>query len=274
MNEILNHKDDKLSFLLCGKMPHISSSRRKSKNNSKIKKEEPNIDLTAFPPEIKSYRNRRPNTVQQKLPLKENKEFSTKKFELIHENKDLIKKVEANLVVYKENHQRKVSQIHQDWEERYMNPYNERMKNRLFGEKYDLFKTQKLRSITATGDRPTLSTLSLDEPVDFPKITLGTKGLEDKVHKYHENNKKEQELTKFIQTKTGNYIEPPILKERNTVDLVAWRLQPETKFYCPDKEFPKGKKQFELKFKSTLNKEMNQFYRFFFVVGRNYSHFI
>lgn len=253
------HTEEPLTYLLCGKMPHISSSRRQKNKPIPNLKDNPVFDMSAFPPEITTFNKRRPVTSQEKFRTRAVNELSTRKFEFVKESEDVFKRVESNLSLYRDNHKRKCAQIHQDWEERYMTPYNERMKSRLHGNEYESFKEQKTRSMTAMGDRPVLSTLSLDQPVNMPTITLGTKGLEDKVHKYNEHAKKERELTKFITQNSGTYVEPQKLKERNTIDLVAWRLQPETRFYTPDKTIPKGKKLNSQKFKSSVGKELGQF---------------
>ena len=197
-SEVTIHSQESINFLLCGTLPIVTNKRPVVKTRS-IKNQEPQFDMSGFPEPITGFKKRRPRTQNDAVRrINKSEGLSTSKYSKIRTEKTFMKTVEANLSTYKDNHKRKVAQIHQDWEERYVQPFNERMKNQLNGERYSSFKNTRSRAITALGPSTCYSTLSADIPVEVPTVKVSTSGLSDKVHNFTKHVKKERELTREV----------------------------------------------------------------------------
>ncbi|KAK8834160.1 hypothetical protein M9Y10_039358 [Tritrichomonas musculus] len=432
-SEVIVHTDQPLTNLLCGKMPIIANRRAMQRQIHKKQPDPVNkIDISAFPPEITTYRRRaksamRPhrNSPSDLASSRGNDESNSPnllKYNKLKKDKDFISRVETDLETRADNKKRKSIQIHQDWEDRYMQPYLEEMKHKLNGDEYERFvaaraisaasastitdqiqqaraqsQFQKSQRNTSYGSRPyqtgfdspsatttqtdiTLETNSTIKPYGRPKtsfavagraplknttqqrkatsalnaqrtstqkittetgsesfplnysipgkeacgyydhtrfqleveqnpstvlmftkddlakrppfnsstyamqnganagystlkdadakasllipyVQLPTSVCDDRIHKFKKHMRNEERLQKIIDESHGIKREKPKLTERNTVDLEAWKILPETRFYDPASAgiLKKGRKPYSEILSSTVEKRITQF---------------
>ena len=146
MDEIITTTNQPLNFLLIGDMPTITKKRRVNIKSRGIKDEEPQFDMSAFPPEIKTLKRRKekqrtltrqPEQVQPKVASK--KYLKVKK---VFEN---IEQIDEQMQTYQDNRKRKMIQLHNEWEEQYMRPFEKRMTSQLSSRKYKQYQLEKER---------------------------------------------------------------------------------------------------------------------------------
>ena len=232
--EVTIHSQEPINFLLCGSLPVVTSRKPVSKNKN-LNSQEPQFDMTGFPEPITNYKKRRPKTSIDTIRHRNKSEtLTTPKYNQLRTDTPFLQTMEQNLNTYRDNHKRKVAQIHQDYEERYAQPYLERMRNRLNGENYREYRRTKSRAITALGPRPIYNTLSLDTPYEMPSVRINTAGLVDKVHNSTRYLNKEKVLRKEILGSTG---EKPMPKPLRPAQEVLNQLK-ETRFYDGDSSLP------------------------------------
>ena len=180
--EVTIHSQESINFLLCGSLP-IVTSKRPTVRNRNLKSQEPQFDMTGFPEPITNFKKRRPKTSTDVIRRRNKADtLTTSTYNQIRMEAPFLRTMEQNLSTYRDNHKRKVAQIHQDYEERFSQPYLERMRTQLNGENYREYRRTKSRAITALGPRPVYSTLSVDLPYELPTVRINTSGLVDKVH--------------------------------------------------------------------------------------------
>jgi hypothetical protein len=289
-NEVEQHSDQPMHFLLCGRMPRIGKRiKRLAHTGTKNAREE--IDFSAFPAEITGYRKSRPaTTVYANRPSSEINLL--RKYHKVKDDADLVEHAEANLGTYLDNHKRKTLQIHQDWEERYMQPLEEKMKKRLNGPHYDDFSATRSRAATRLNDtlrapvdtprrrppnefrtcsRPstalTMGTmraarpLAVPESEELPYVKIPTSGLDDRIHKYRVHVATEARLTATVNASNGIYPVEKKLDERVTVDPIGWQIKRETRFFGQDTADPikKGRRFFPEYVASKVNKVVGHF---------------
>lgn len=260
-NEMHVHTNEPMTYLLCGRMPKISRNPKDFARPKTAQARTPDIDFSAFPPEITTYRKNkktsrahtRPRTMEEKIPLK--------KYNYIKKDEPLLENVSEYLDTYSDNHRRKTIQIHQDWEELYIKPYQQRMKHQLNGRRYQDFRTTRTRAVTSLGTRSQFNALEDTEAASLPSVTIPTRGLDDRIHKYQKHVATEQRLTRVVQESNGTLPVEIHLKERNTVDLKAWKLLPEVRFYASDndRQFTKGRRPYKEILASKIDKTLDQF---------------
>ncbi|OHS97469.1 hypothetical protein TRFO_36332 [Tritrichomonas foetus] len=257
-NEVTVHTEQPLTSLLCGRSPVIVNRRIIRKKEPAVQ-EIDKIDLSAFPPEITTYRKRSRSAVRTRRRLPEEKIPMTR-YKKIKNEEPLIQKVTTNLDTYTDNHRRKAIQIHQDWEERYMRPFLSTMKHKLNGYDYDDFVTTRTRATTALGTRSPYNALNDVEAASLPYVRIPLSSCEDRIHKFQRHTATENRLTDFVLRSQGINTEKPPLKERNTVDVEAWKILPETRFYDPSTTTrKKGRRPYREILNSTVNRQMDQY---------------
>lgn len=258
--EVKVHSNESLNFLLVGNCP-IITSRRPTTAASTKKKSEPAFDLTGFPPPITNMKSIRPKTTMAMTRHRVKKEpLSTAKYSAVHNDEQFLKTMESNLGVYADNHQRKIAQIHHDWEERYMTPFNDRLKSQLSGKTYNTYKLEQTRNLNSTIDGPSYSTLSYDRPISVPTLRVSVSGLRDRVHNATLHVDKERELTEIVNSLSNDTsLRPKPMKALRPPEEVVAQLS-HTRFYDGDGTCNKnGRKAFKQQFTSTVGRELDHY---------------
>ena len=259
-SEVKVHSNESLNFLLVGNCP-IITSRRSALDSTSKKKLEPAFDLTGFPPPITNMKSIRPKTTMALARHRVKKEpLSTAKYAAIHNEETFLKNMENNLNIYADNHQRKIAQIHHDWEERYMTPFNDRLKSRLSGQVYDNYKLEQTRNMNTPSDTRSFSTLSYDKPINVPTLRVSVSGLRDRVHNSTMHVEKERQLTEIVNSLSseGKVAPKPMKAIRPPEEVVAQLSH--TRFYDGDGTCNKnGRRTFKQQFSSSLNRDFNYF---------------
>ncbi|KAH0789585.1 hypothetical protein GPJ56_006551 [Histomonas meleagridis] len=243
--EVTPHSPENLNFLLCGKMPII----RKTQSNQ-AKERLPEIvdyDFSAFPKEIKQIQestSRKPRSKFSTRQIPTQRSNDLKKYNELCKDKEFREKVSSYLTAYENNHARKTLQIHRDWEELYMHPLMEEMKEKLQGEEYDEFKETRRMAETSLGVRSEYNPLGDIEASSLPNIKLSTRKCDDRVHKYKKHLLTEKRLTKIVENSNGT--QTPKKRKEKYLDFDAWKLLPETRFAITPNGEPikKGRKTF------------------------------
>lgn len=161
--DVIVHTNESLNFLLCGSAPLIVNKRGIRKKVNVQSNPQNFIDMSAFPPEVTNYRrNKRAKSAIRSQRITDKSLMSTsrtvnetpensKKYEKIKKEKTSIDRISVELQTYSDNKKRKNFQIHQDWEERYVQPFLNNLHNHLNGEHYEQFVNDKnLRTIQAS----------------------------------------------------------------------------------------------------------------------------
>ena len=258
-NEIIVHSDRPLTHLICGTTPK-KIGKKTVERKIQVNNESEHIDLSAFPP-LTTYKKNRPRTSmtpKRRIPQEKHPMTNYKK---LREDDELVRKVTDDLNTYKDNHQRKALQIHQDWEERYMKPLQSTMKKKLNGYNYNDFVTTRTRATTALGTRSPYCELYDIEAASLPFLKIPTNKCEDRIHKYQRHAATEQKLTAIVLQSHGITQEPPSFKERKTIDVQTWRIMPDTRIFNAMMEngAPKGKRPFPEVSHSTISSVMDEY---------------
>lgn len=259
--EVHIHSSDNLSFLLLGRKPLVTS-RKSRTGKRKNSDEQPSIDMTGFPPEITSFKRKRPKTSITRSVRPMADKITTEHYKKVASDKDNLRRLESDLSTYSDNHKRKVQQIHNDWEEKYMAPFNENMRKQLNGSRYRDFRrtwTQTIKPLES--NRPTLNTLIADKPIDNPTISLSTSGCRDKIRNYCQFTKKEEELTHIIDEHNGIVRPKTSFEPRYAFDNPRLERYPETRFYYGTLDESKtfGRRAYTAQFESRAGTAMSNF---------------
>ena len=226
-----------------------------------------------FPPEVNYSKQ------SSRLPPK-NASHSTSS---MHYNKlasemESFNEITSRLANYQANKKRKNFLIHQDWEEKYMNPLDKRMKKKFDTPQYKATIRDRKRALTALAsprsppsqkspqNKTSFSTQrssqrSPDKNEEFPifHLEINTAGLDDRVHKYQHHTAIEEKLTKFILTESGKYVEKPSYPERDIISAQNHeRSLAQTRFFsgCSEENPKRGKQYFPQKYYSSIQSDI------------------
>ena len=125
-------------------------------------------------------------------------QISTRNFSKIQEDRGMINSVKDDLKLRADNEKRKSVRIHQEWEEKFNNPYQERLRRSLEGKRYQNYRQARSRAITAMGPRPIYSALSNDDPIILPAVRVSVSGLEDRIMHCKSYERKQKELERTV----------------------------------------------------------------------------
>jgi hypothetical protein len=184
----------------------------------------------------------------------------------------MIPKAEAYLRIIDDNHRRKAVQIHQDWEDRYMQPFHGRMQRKMNGRPYSEFHSNRTRTLSeletqsggppsGLGSGPLYNALEDEDSVNVPYVKIPTDGLDDRIHKYLQHTKTEDRLSRLVNESHGISVEEPQITERNTVDVKGWTVLPDTRLYVEDEiqAVKKGRRPFSEILHSKIDEAMGHF---------------
>jgi hypothetical protein len=95
--------------------------------------------------------------------------------------------------------------------------------------------------------------------VQLPCVSIPTGGLEDRIRSFQKRQDFENGLSKIV--RGDDEVAPTPLKERMTVDPVAWKFFPETRVYHGDRATTvrKGRRPFAGILQSRIEETLNQF---------------
>jgi hypothetical protein len=93
----------------------------------------------------------------------------------------------------------------------------------------------------------------------LPYVQISTDGLGDRIHIHHTRQEVESTLAKRV--RSDDHKDAPPLKERMTVDPVAWKVLPETRVYHGDRAATvrKGRRPFAGILHSRIEETLDQF---------------
>ncbi|EAX94257.1 hypothetical protein TVAG_480740 [Trichomonas vaginalis G3] len=249
MNGVIDkHTKDNLDFLLIGAKPLISSAKpikRELEEPEEITEE----DFKGFPEPTVSIKRTRPKTAQSlKDPLPKSRTMDTPSYNRLKKDLNSQRNVQDFLMVHEANQKRKSDQMHQDWEEQYMEKFDNRMKKQLSGRNYKTFRRSQSRAYTSLSARTMTEMLYHDEPEQVPFVRVSTSGLGDRVHVASLNAKKERELTRTISSLSARkpVDDEPEMAMTSRPELNKISRLYETKFAGAEEKIPpKGKKYFK-----------------------------
>lgn len=107
----------------------------------------------------------------------------------------------------------------------------------------------------------TLEDADAQASLSIPYVKISTAVCDDRISKFKKHMRNEERLQTIIDESHGIKREKPKLIERNTVDLDAWKVMPETRFYDPASAgtLKKGRKPYPDILSSTVEKRISQF---------------
>jgi hypothetical protein len=271
--EVQVHTENPIHYLLVGRLPTISPAKAPRTRPLPKLGSVAGIDMSGFPPPITAYRQARPVTQQEHHRATAAENHPLTSFRSAKEGEELDRKADGYMETYNDNHRRRRIQIHQDFEERYMKPLHGRMKSRMNGRPYSTFRETRSRAVTELKEKsgvkltglcsgPLYNPLDDNEASSLPFVTIPTRGLEDRIHAYQHRAESEAAVTRVIGEVNGTLEEPPPLKERMTIDPVAWRFLPETRvFYEPHMgpKVRKGRRPYTGILHSRIEQTLDQF---------------
>jgi hypothetical protein len=195
-----------------------------------------------------------------------------KQFRAVKDGTDIIPRAESYLRTHGDNHRRKTVQIHQDWEECYMQPIHGRMRHRLNGRPYSAFRSARTQTLSelelqsggppsGLGSGPLYNALEDDDSIGLPYVKIGTSGLDDRIHKYQRHVRTEKRLTGLIKESHGIRDLEPKVPERNTLDLEGWKTLQDTRIFAVDAGGgrAKGRRPFAEILNSRIDEAMGHF---------------
>lgn len=253
-----NHSGGNLSYLLSGKVPHLGQRPKSERRERDVTSNRQGLDFSAFPPEIENMRNGRGKPVQ--TPAYVEPRVETPRFDKIRSEGVDLNQISRNIELYDMKHARKRRQMHEEWENMFVQPFEKIMKKKLTGRPYTAFRKTRSRAVSALSEEnhPCIL-IDDDEYTAPPSLKLKTDNLEDRVHKYQRKIQHDKKLEQIVKESTGDDHPVPNFKERNTLDTQAWRILPETRFFGADGPSPKGTRIFSKKFNSVIENTINNF---------------
>ena len=257
MTKVVVHNNNKIHTLLCGKQQLIGSALEHHRLASQVQKGKIR-DYASYPfpaplepaksaPVTESFPERTP-------------EPPSKSVSKIKESEAAIQQIDSYLKVYESNQHRKAMILHHDLEENYLQPMNRRLTKKMTGRQYEDFVKRKHRAISAFDTQSKTKGVFPNSLPEIPRILMHTGDLTDPVSKYRRNAEREEQLEEVIARSTGEYRAPPVLPDRNTMNVKEWRLLAETRFYTDASGVSaKGKRIFPAKNKSLVEGQIDQF---------------
>lgn len=249
------HSNEPMAYLVCGRPQNIESNPKPNKIPTKPNL--PKIDLSYFPPPVVKGKAQPSAPEVSKVPVE------TPRYNKLKNDIYEISVIENNLKTYHDNRMRKKEQIHEDWEDRYVKPFQREMRSKLHGAKYTDYKRGKNSALsTCRVTNPQLRVMDDEDFVPPPSLHVNTSRLDDRVHKYQKHAKREQKLVEFINEKTnGNQKIDENKKLENNYFNVNSKVLPETRFFGGPQDVirHKGTKIFPQKFSSCISETLNQF---------------
>ena len=212
----------------------------------------------------------RNNLIKQKIPeinpLKKEKE---KKNELMKRSKitsqiqadhDLTSRIEERLNIYDEVKNIKKEYKGTEFEENYIIPFNNKLKEQIHEENYTNFLKNKNNAIKQADLNP-IPIRSSHNLHPIPYIKVSTKGLKDPNNKYKNKMEKERSLTEIVNNVHGLPNNKKQIPPNSSLNFQKLQLNQQTRFfYGSDIKLIKfGKKQFDGAFKSNILEQINMF---------------
>ena len=273
--EVQVHTSQPMNFLLCGAMPIISSKihkKKEEKNNLPLifrdMKTSKSVDLSLFPPTVSLVTPKRPKTTFSIAPKRKSDQISTANFSKIQEERGFISTMKDDLKARDDNDKRKSVRIHQEWEEKFNNPYRERLRRSLEGKRYQNYRRARSRAITAMGQRPLFSTTDSDDAVTLPAVRVSVSGLEDRIMHCKSYERKQRELERTVLESSESERER-LEREDQAKKVLYKELRPaneilaraaETRFFDDhDHPRPIGRKVFHESYKDKVGNEMDYY---------------
>ena len=274
--EVQVHTSQPMDFLLCGAMPIISNKKtniNKSINNKTVifrdLKTSKSVDLSLFPPPVSMIVPKRPKTAFAIPTQRKSDQISTRNFSKIQEDRGMINSVKDDLKLRADNEKRKSVRIHQEWEEKFNNPYQERLRRSLERKRYQNYRQARSRAITAMGPRPIYSALANDDPIILPAVRVSVSGLEDRIMHCKSYERKQKELERTVLQSSETSRERLEREDQEKQRFLNKELRPsneilarfsETRFF-DDHEHPRpiGRKVFHESYKDKVGSQMEYF---------------
>jgi hypothetical protein len=256
--EVAVHAGDRIHALLCGKHQLIGTVTRE-RPEERRQADATDFSKYRFPDPIELSKTAAPEPSQLQGTIRQ-QPITRHYAELRRELPDL-ESVDTYLADYTANHARKSMTLHQEVEERYLQPLARRLVRCTTGPAYERYVAQKMRAVSAFDRRTRVQDTFLEELPPIPVIGFVASDLTDPIHKYHKNAENEGKLTEFIARSTGEWSSPSEPFERDTMNLKKWKILGETRCYhgSVDYPIPKGKQIRPGKFASCLSTELDQF---------------
>ena len=270
--EIIIHTTTPMNYLLCGAMPVISHKRNVEDTyllNNQSKYIDPkmarSVDFSKFPPVVSMVPKARPRTALTMPVRRKSDFFTTENYTKIKEERGFIQNVQQDLMARDDNQRRKAARIHQEWEEKFNTPYQQRLRRSLQGQKYKQYRKERSRAITAMGPRPLFRALENDDPIQIPVVRVSVSGLEDRIMHCKQIEQREKQLEQTVLESQEQSYEPQqqtqkvLYKELRPANEILERLA-ETRFFDDaSNSRPVGKKSYPNTYKSRVSEQLYDF---------------
>jgi hypothetical protein len=179
----------------------MNGARRESEPNGSWPSEN---DFTGYPPPITGFhKNRPPTQLRARTAPIRDELLPLPTFREIKRDDAIFHKAEDYLRTYGDNRRRKVAQIHQNWEDRYMQPLHGRMRHKMNGRAYSDFRAARTRTLSelesknggppsGLGSGPLYNALEDEDAVSAPYVKIAPNGLDDRMHKSQKHARNEE----------------------------------------------------------------------------------
>ncbi|OHT06813.1 hypothetical protein TRFO_25122 [Tritrichomonas foetus] len=258
--EVIIHSNDRIHNLLCGKQQHVGHSKNKNRNHFLNVKDNHDFSKYPFPDPIEPNKSMLVSSEKNQNTLKPIQNQMTE-FSKLRDEEEMIGNVSQYLQVYETNTKRKAMLMHQELEEYYLAPLSRKLAKKTSGKDYESFVRAKSRAVSAFDKQTNTRDTFLKQLPSIPTIKIESKDLTDPILRYRKNAADEKRLTKIIQKSTGEWKEPPVFPERDTMNVKKWNMLQETRFYegSTNNNSTKGKKVFPKENHSHINEIVDAF---------------
>jgi len=251
MTAVIKHEDDsKIRELINGSVPKVYSED----DDSRCFDVHPPDSASSSNPRL-SQLNSEYNNDYDNIPFSSRPIFDqTRKFYLrkshlqdqVDQSVVLIKSVSEKINAFEQLQALKSIAIHQEFEENFLTPIQNRIKNSLGNERYLKFLKKKNNSIAELDEDPT-PIHSSRIPKKLESVHFSINGIQDPISRFAMKKRKEQDLIDFLDE--ANHCPPKKKKPETdkTLDYRFYRLQSQTRFFGSEEPPNTGRKYFTSK---------------------------
>lgn len=148
----------------------------------------------------------------------------------IKRENDFLSHLKDKLSLYKMNHEGKIYQFSQDYEEHYYRPIQQRIKNQMNNEQVQARRNERERLIQSMDKNP-ISIRSNQPLPELPAVRVDISDLQDPHLRYLFHQKQEESLSRYVLKANGQYTQKPKRPGRKTYNANDYKLLQEVRFF-------------------------------------------
>jgi len=176
----------------------------------------------------------------------------------IKDDQNLTNRLKNRINLYDDVHKMKSVFIGMEFQDNYITPFSNRLKENFTGENYTKFLSEK-RSAIEKADTDPVPIRSNRPLTSIPVIRVSKKGLKDPNNKYREKMMKEKRLTDIVNSVKG--IQPEIKKQEQILNHEQIDINQHTRFfYGTDENANKyGRRAYDEIMRSSIMERISMF---------------